>query len=207
MSQNRPCTVGLTGGLAAGKSTVARMLAARGLPVLDADAVVARLYQPGAAGAVALAAALGADVLDDAGEVDRATLAARIAADGEVLATVNRSVHSLVRAEIAAWLATVAGDIAVVEAALLVETGAYRDYDLLVVVACGREEQAARATARGMPAERVATLLRAQADDDARAAVADRVIVNSGSLAELEREVERTVAWLLQRCRHRGNAG
>ena len=58
-----------------------------------------------------------------------------------------------------------------------------------------------------MRAERAATLRRAQADDDARAAVADRVIVNSGSLAELEREVERTVAWLLQRCRHRGNAG
>lgn len=201
MSRRPRCTVGLTGGLASGKSTVARRLAAHGLPVLDADAVVADLYRPGAAGAAALAAALGPGVLDATGAVDRAALAARIAADAGVLATVNRTVHPLVRAEIATWLATVAGDIAVVEAALLVETGSYRDYDLLLVVVCGRALQAARATARGMPAERVATLLAAQSDDATRTALADRVMVNAGSLAELEGEVERTVAWLGERCR------
>ena len=100
----RPCLVGLTGGLASGKSAVARLLETRGVPVLDADREVHRLYRPGAAGATVVARLFGDGVLAADGGVDRAALARQVFADVEALARLNAAVHPLVRAAVEDWV-------------------------------------------------------------------------------------------------------
>jgi len=193
-----PRTVGLTGGLATGKSTVAVLLARRGAEVLDADAVVHDLYRPGGDGARAVAEAFGPDALAADGSVDRSVLSRLATRDQETLSRLGQLVHPLVRREVRSWL----GDLdrrvspppmAVVEAALLVETGGFRDYDLLVVVWCPRDQQLARAMARGVPEARARALLAAQASEDVVRQAADILIDNSGTRAELVAEVDR--AW------------
>jgi len=204
----RICTVGLTGGLASGKSTAARLLAGRGAAVLDADAVVHELYAAGGAGAAAVRDLFGADVLAADGSVDRARLAALITGDPSALGRLNRAVHPLVRRRVAAWLEDLAAaaeppPVAVIEAALLVETGSYRAYDLLAVVWCRPEQQLARALARGVPEARARALLAAQAPIGEKRALADVVIDNSGPPEALAGEVARAWETMLARCRKR----
>ncbi|HOC43045.1 MAG TPA: dephospho-CoA kinase [Thermoanaerobaculales bacterium] len=201
----RPFLIGLTGGLASGKSTVARLLEARGVPLLDADREVHRLYRPGAAGAVAVARLFGARVLAADGSVDRDALARRVVADGEALARLNGAVHPLVRAAVEGWVAELGRlaeppPLAVVEAALLVETGAAGDYDLLVVVWCTAAQQLERALARGMSGARARALIGAQLPIDAKRAAADVVIDNSGPPGALAAEVDRAWREVLELC-------
>lgn len=201
----RACTVGLTGGLASGKSTVARMLAERGAAVLDADRVVHELYRPGEAGALEVARLFGPGVLKPSGEVDRAALAARVAQDAHARKRLEEAVHPLVRERVQEWLAARAAapggpGVAVVEAALLVETGSFRSYDLLAVVWCRPEQQLRRAVARGMPEEQARALLAAQLPLEEKVRVADVVVDNSGPTEALEAEVERAWREILARC-------
>lgn len=202
----RPCAVGLTGGLASGKSSVAVMLARRGAEVLDADGLVHELYRPGGEGAQQVAELFGAEVLAGDGAVERDALSRRVLADAEALERLNRAVHPLVRARVAGWLAELgtrpggAPGVAVVEAALLVETGSYRDYDLLLVVWCRPEQQLERALARGVDEGRALALLKAQLPLDSMLAVADIVVDNSGSREQLAAEVDRAWAEIRARC-------
>ncbi len=194
-----PCTVGLTGGLASGKSSAARLLTGRGAAVLDADRVVHDLYRAGRSGATAVASLFGAGLLLEDGSVDRGALARRLAGDAAAIAELNAAVHPLVRREVAAWLEQLVGRpdpsaVAVVEAALLVESGGYRGYDLLAVVWCRPDQQLARAVARGTPEARARELMAAQATLEERRRLADVLIDNSGSPARLAEEVER--AWV-----------
>lgn len=203
--------VGLTGGLASGKSSVARLLAQRGVPCLDADRVVHDLYLPGGDGAEAVRALFGQRVMASDGGVDRRRLGELVLGDAAAREALERAVHPLVRAWIADWVEDLAAAIpappvAVVEAALLVETGAAAGYRLLVVVWCRPEQQLARAMARGMSAERARALLAAQLPLDDKRAVADVAIDNSGppeALAEATAEAWRLV---VEGCR-RGRAG
>ena len=207
----RPCLVGLTGGLASGKSTVARLLADRGVPIFDADREVHRLYEPGGAGAAAVAELFGGAMLNDAGAVDRAALGSRVVGDGEALEQLNRAIHPLVRTAVERWVIELSRGpepprVAVVEAALLVETGGARGYDVLVVVGCRPEQQLARALERGMDAHRARGLLAAQMPIDVKIAVADVVVDNSGGEAELAAEVDRAWREIEGRC-ERGRHG
>jgi dephospho-CoA kinase len=173
---------------------VARLLAERGAPVLDADDVVHRLYQPGAAGTRAVTTIFGPGVLDPHGGVDRRLLGGRVLRDPELRHALEHAIHPLVRDEIARWIEdNAAVPVVVVEAALLVETGSYRNYDVLVVVWCRREQQLVRARARGVTSERAQRLLDAQVPLDEKRAAADVVIDNSGPREELADEVAR--AW------------
>lgn len=195
--------VGLTGGVASGKSTVAAMLGARGAVVRDADAVVEDLYLPGAAGATAVAVLFGPRLLAPDGSVDRAALAALVLADAPARALLEVVIHPLVRAEIEAWIGRLAAasptaPVAIVEAALLVETGAYAAYDRLVAVSSPLELRRARALAAGWPAERFERVVAAQLDDRARAAVASYEIDNAGGLDELRAAVAGLWHLLLQ---------
>ncbi len=193
-SVERPCVVGLTGGLASGKSTVARRLAAFGVPVIDADAVVGELYAPGEAGAEAVFDLFGASVLDHEGGVNRNSLAVMVLADDEKRFALEAAIHPLVRHRIQSWIENLEGDsMAVVEAALLVETGSYKQYEVLVVVWCDRQQQFDRAVSRGVPPDRAKGLLEAQLPLDAKRDVADVVIDNSGPKDDLETEINR--AW------------
>ena len=202
---DRPCLVGLTGGLASGKSTVAVMLGRRGVPVFDADAAVHRLYRSGEAGAVAVAETFGPDTLADDGSVDRQALARRVVGEDEALDRLNELIHPLVRAAVALWFDELNPQppVAVVEAALLVETGSYRNYNVLVVVWCEPELQLRRAVDRGMDQDQARGLLEAQLGLDDKRAVADVVIDNSGSLEELSAAVDEAWFEVLRLCRDR----
>ncbi len=201
----RPCTVGLTGGLASGKSTVARMLAERGAAVLDADRVVHELYRPGEEGALAVAGLFGSEVLHPSGEVNRAVLAERVSRDAGNRRRLEEVIHPLVRERVRAWLEELAAGpggpaVAVVEAALLVETGSFRSYDLLVVVWCPPRQQLRRAVARGMPEARARALLEAQLPLREKVRLADIVVDNSGPPEALAAEVDRAWGEILHRC-------
>ena len=190
----RPCTVGLTGGLATGKSTVAKLLDARGIPVFDADAVVHQLYEPGQPGAAAVARLFGNAALDAEGGVSRATLSEMVLGNTSARLRLESAIHPLVRAAVLEWLESIDDrPVAVVEAALLAETGYYSEYDVLMVVWCDQHQQLQRALARGVPPERARGLINAQLPMAEKKQIADILVDNRGDLEDLSIEVDR--AW------------
>lgn len=199
---SRPCTVGLTGGLASGKSTVAGILERLGAEVFDCDDHVHDLYAPGGAGAMDVAYLFGDAVLDPEGGVDRALLAELVLGDPAARARLEGAIHPLVRSGVEEWLATLGPrTVAVVEAALLVETGSWRNYDLLTVVWCNADQQLERAVARGVPVDRARGLLATQMSMTKKRALAQVVIENSGARDELDAEVERAWREILSLCK------
>lgn len=200
----RPCTVGLTGGLASGKSSVAERLERFGAEVFDCDAYVHELYRPGGPGALDIAYLFGDRVLDDTGGVDRDVLAALVLDDADRRARLEGAIHPLVRAGVDDWLGTLGPrSIAVVEAALLVEAGSWRRYDLLAVVWCEPEQQLERALGRGLSDARAHALIAAQAPLAEKRARADVVIDNSGTIERLDADVARAWNEIVDRCRRR----
>lgn len=198
----RPCTVGLTGGLASGKSTVAGFLERLGAEVFDCDAYVHELYRPGGAGAMDVAFLFGDSVFDPDGGVDRTLLAELVLRDAAARARLEGAIHPLVRNGVEEWLRTLGPKaVAVVEAALLVETGSWRNYDLLAVVWCDPEQQFERAVARGVPGDRARDLIVAQMPITEKRDLAQVVIDNGGGRDELEVEVRRAWREILTRCR------
>ncbi len=191
--------VGLTGGLASGKSTVGRWLAEAGCLMIDADRLVAELYQPGAEGAAAVAALAGPSVLDAAGGVDHAALARRLFSDGELRGAVERAIHPLVRRRFAALTDAAVEPIVVLEATLLVEAGDGPDFDLIVTVESPLELRRDRAVARGLVEGEARRRLAAQGDGAARRAAANLVIENAGSLVELRTQVDALLVELRRR--------
>ncbi len=191
----RVLRIGLTGGLASGKSTVAARLAGHGIPVLDADAVVHDLYLPGAPGARAVAEEFGPDVLDRAGGVDRSRLAQKVFGDAPALARLNARIHPLVIDRQRAWFEEreAAGDLlGVVEATLLVESGGRDRYDVVVVVSAPAEVRLERAVRRSGETEREGLKKRiaAQLRDEEREKAADIVLKSNGAKAELLSRVD-----------------
>lgn len=198
-----PFRVGLTGGLASGKSTVARQLAAAGFEVVDADAVVSELYAPGQPGARAVAAMFGAKYLSKGGGVDKPRLARLAFTDDQARAKLEAAIHPLVRAFFSR-LGTAAANPAdrtparsqpiVLEATRLVEAGYAPDFDLIVTVEARPETRLERAVARGLPREEALRRLAAQGDGIERRAAAHRVIENDGTPEELRAQVDALVA-------------
>jgi dephospho-CoA kinase len=184
--------VGLTGGLAAGKSTVARLLAAAGFTVIDADRLVAELYAPGEPGAAAVRGLFGSEALTPDGAVDRAALAARVFRDPAALARLEQAVHPLVR-ERFEEVASRAPGLVVIEATRLVEAGWAPGLDLLVTVEAAPELRLARAVARGMQPEEARRRLAAQGEGEQRRRAAGVTILNDGDLDALRRQVESLV--------------
>jgi dephospho-CoA kinase len=187
--------VGLTGGLAAGKSTVARLFGELGAFHVDADLIAHALLAPGGGAAREVAARFGEKVVGGDGAIDRKALAAIVFADPRALADLNALVHPKVRAEIARRIAeeesrASASPVALVDAALLVESGIHKDLDALIVVACSEATQVARAVARGGLTEAEARArVAAQAPLAEKLAAADYVIDNGGSLDDTSRQV------------------
>ena len=182
--------VGLTGGTASGKSTVARLLGEMGCLVIDADAVVHDLYRPGEPGYEALLKRFGPEVLQRDGTVNRAWLAA-LFSDPVKTAELNALIHPLVIArekEMLAQHQERAGNedlIAVVEATLLLESGGRERYDRIVVVETSPEVRIERAVKRGMDPADARRRIERQMDSAKRLAMADYVIRNDGDIAHL----------------------
>ena len=188
-------TLGVTGGIGAGKSSVVQMLAALGAVVIDADRVGHEVYAPGTLGFAQVVAAFGRDIVGGDGAIDRKKLGAIVFADSTALARLNAIVHPLIRDAVAQRVAAArAASTApiVVEAALLIEAGWDALVDEVWLVAARRDVIEERLTTqRGMDAAAVAARMRAQLADDERRAHADVVIDNSGSREQLRQEVER----------------
>jgi dephospho-CoA kinase len=187
--------VGLTGGIASGKSTIVRMLAALGCITVDADAIVARLYRPGEAGHEAIVRTYGPGVLLPGGEIDRKKLADIAFSTPEEARKLNALIHPLVIAEQARLFreAEERGEdaIYIVEATLLLESGGRQRFDRIVVVDVDPDVQMARAIGRGVAAEEAKRRIANQMPREERLRHADYVIDNNGdegaALAEATR--------------------
>lgn len=187
--------VGLTGGIASGKSVVAAMLCKRGYSVLDLDALGHELMAPGRAAYDEIVREFGSTVLGAGADIDRAKLGAVVFADEEKRAQLNRILHPPIRAEAQRWFGSLdrpgGAKAAFVEAALLIEAG-YRDsLDRVVVCWCRPEQQMQRLLARGLSEEQARQRIAAQMPIDEKRRVADRVVDCSGTLEETERQVEK----------------
>ena len=186
--------VGLTGGIACGKSTVADGLVSRGATLIDADKVAREVVEPGTAGLAAVVEMFGADVVDDAGQLRRAALARIVFADPDQLARLNSLLHPRIEARIVGGLqaARDRGDaIVVIDAALLVEIGLAARCDGVVVVHCPAEIQVARLVARnGLTESEARARIASQASHEERLAHADHAIDNSAGLAELHAQID-----------------
>lgn len=175
-------TIGLTGGIACGKSTVAALLRARGVPVIDADQVSRDVVAPPSPALAEIAASFGPGVLNPDGTLNRRALGARIVGDTEARRALEAILHPRIRAGIDEGLARLAAmghPVAVVEAALMVETGSYRLYDALMVVAASPDVQVQRLMAReGIDETAARAWLAAQLPVADKVRLADAVVMN-----------------------------
>lgn len=183
--------VGLTGGIASGKSTVSSLLATRfGLPVLDLDQVARQVVEPGTPALARIARVFGDQVLAPDGRLDRKVLGRLVVQDPEARLRLESITHPAIFEHTAAWMEQQhhkGHPCAAVEAALLVETGFYRWFHVVVVVVASAETQVRRVMARnGMTAEEARAWVNAQASTAQRESIADVLLPNDGSAQELE---------------------
>ncbi len=185
---------GLTGGIATGKSTVGRLLAVEfGIPVLDADQHAREVVGTDSPALKAIVEAFGSDVLTDEGTLDRAHMRVLISANANARQVLEGITHPAIRQSMAQRLTSLATDgtsHAVVEAALLVETGSYRGYPNLIVVTCAPTTQLTRLMARdGMTPEAAQALIAAQLPLADKEVVATHLIRNDGTLDALRTQI------------------
>jgi dephospho-CoA kinase len=183
--------VGLTGGIATGKSTVARIFATLGATILDADEIAHRLIEKSGPAYAAVVEAFGGEVLHPDGSVDRRRLGGVVFADAERRARLEAILHPLIRKEEATLVDLLSdtgqGRIAVTNAALLIETGFYRDYHRVIVVQCAPEVQVERIVKRdALSAAEARARIAAQMDAREKAKHAHYVIDTTASLEQTE---------------------
>jgi dephospho-CoA kinase len=194
--------IGLTGGIGAGKSTVAELLARHGARLIDADAIAHAAMTPGSAVFAAIVERFGEQILGQDGAIDRAALAKVVFADVGARRDLEAIVHPAVGATISLELerARADGADAVVEIPLLVETDAKRRYGLDVIVVVDAPDDLVFGRLkenRGMDEAAVRARIAAQSERTARLAVADVIIENFGTLGELADMVERVWQWIV----------
>jgi len=190
--------IGLTGGIASGKSTVARLLKERGAAIVDADLLARRVVEPGQPALAELIARFGSTILAADGSLDRKRLGAIAFSDPAARTDLDRITHPRITAAsasaIASW-ADAGADLVFYEAALLVENGSHRALPALIVVGASPAVQVSRVMARdGLSREDAEKRLASQLGLDDKRRAATWVIENDGDEAALEREVERVIA-------------
>ncbi|MFD5492631.1 dephospho-CoA kinase [Streptomyces sp. NPDC127091] len=194
-------TVGLTGGIGAGKSEVSRLLVECGAVLIDADRIAREVVAPGTPGLAAVVESFGEGVLAEDGSLDRPGLGSIVFADPEKLAVLNSIVHPLVGARSRELEEAAAEDAVVVhDVPLLTENGLSSRYDLVIVVDASAETQLDRLTGRrGMSEQDARARMAAQATREQRREIADLVIDNDVPLEELARRVKDVWAELVRR--------
>lgn len=193
--------VGLTGGIGSGKSTASSLLAARGAVILDADAIVRELQAPGGEAYVGIVERFGPGVVAPDGQLDRPALAALVFNDEAARADLNKLTHPLVGREMATRMAAQAAtdNIVVLDIPLLAERGGKGAYPVagIIVVDCPVDVAVARlVSGRGFTEEDARARVAAQISREERRAIADVVVDNSGSLADLEAQIDGVWSWL-----------
>jgi dephospho-CoA kinase len=192
--------LGLTGGIASGKTAVAAMLRDMGFAVLDADSLAHTLIEPGQPAYDEVVGAFGRSILDNGKRVDRAKLAAIVFAEPAKLARLNAIVHprveTVIHQQFAEWSRNGKRDVAFVEAALLIEAGYHKNLDGLVVTWCRPEQQLERLRARGFSDEDARRRIAAQLPVAEKVRFATEKIDCSGSLEETRAQVAALAARL-----------
>jgi len=187
--------VGLTGGLASGKSFVGRALAQLGCHLIEADELGHKLIEPGGEAYPAVVAEFGPGILEANGAIDRRRLAALVFNDADKLARLNALVHpAVIRREEEIMAELEARDphgIAVVEAAILIETGSHRRFDRIVLAVCRPEQQIERAVQRGISREEALARLRRQMPLEEKRKYAHYVIDTSGTKEQTLEQVRK----------------
>ena len=182
----------LTGGIATGKSYVLVRFAGHGVPTLDADHLAHAAVAPDGPARQGVRNRFRADMFDPEARLDRAKFGALIFADAEARADLNRLVHPHVRADTAAWFATLAPPtrFGVVAIPLFYETPRTEQFDHVIVTACGPEQQLARVMARGLTEHAARLRIAAQLSTEEKVRRGDHVIWTGGTFAETDRRVE-----------------
>lgn len=195
--------VGLTGGIACGKSTVSKMFEARGAHIVDADRIAREVVMPGEPALREVADAFGGAVIAADGTLDRGRLGSIVFGDAAARRKLESILHPRIRAEMARqmeyWAQADPGSLTIVDIPLLFESGLDKLYDFkdIVVVYATRDAQLERLMARdGMSREEAEKRLAAQMPIEEKRALADVVIDNGGSLRDTEAQVDRYVASL-----------
>jgi len=199
-------TVGLTGGIASGKSTVARRLQERGCAIIEADLLAHEYLQPENPASQEVIREFGAGILDGSGKIDRAKLGEIVFGNAEKIDRLNAIIHPHVLKEIARRLQVLKQsgetDIVVVVAALHIETGFYTTFDRLAVAWCRPEQQLERLLNRGFTSQQAGRRIASQMPMEEKRRLADDEIDCSGALEETIRETNEVFARWKQIARH-----
>ena len=204
MNETGPLRVGLTGGIASGKSMVADMFAARGVPVIDTDVIARDVVQPGEPALREIERQFGSDVLTSDGQLDRRRLREIVFADESKRELLEAILHPRIRDAAVAQSSEAGGDYQVIVVPLLAESPMRQWMDRILVVDCSEESQLQRLLERDAESEEQAQrMIGAQASRQDRLAIADDVIGNDGTKAEAEQQVEDLHRVYLQLARER----
>jgi dephospho-CoA kinase len=192
--------VGLTGGIGAGKSTVADLFAQRGAVVIRADELARQVIEKSTAGFDQVVSRFGENILDTNGKINRAKLAAIVFNDQESLTDLENIIHPLVREKSNQIMKEQTPETIIVnEIPLLLEKGMQPLFDFLVIVISSEKNRLARLINSGFTKEQVLARMSKQVDDETRKASADFLIVNDGNLDQLEVDVEKIWQTLQER--------
>jgi dephospho-CoA kinase len=196
----RPLRIGLTGGVASGKSTVSQRFGELGVTVIDADVASRKVVEPGKPGLAQVVQRFGVGILDSDGKLDRRVLRDLIFKDSSLRQALDAILHPLIRAEMEYEAAQSNGPYVVMAIPLLVEGGsAGKRVDRALVVDVDETLQIQRLQARdGSSVEQARAILASQANRAARLAAADDVLLNTGTVAELRQAVDRLHEQYLQ---------
>jgi dephospho-CoA kinase len=194
--------VGLTGGIASGKSTVASLLRDQDCMVLEMDPIGHELLEPGQAAYDEVVRDFGDSILGPGDAIDRSKLGAIVFADAAKRARLNQILHPRILDVVQKWFAALdrpgGPEFAVVEAALIVESGFHKSLDNLVVCWCRPEQQLERLIQRGLTREQSQLRISAQMPTEKKRQLADEVVDCSGAIEETERQVKNLVERLKQ---------
>ena len=196
--------VGLTGGIASGKSTVGRLLVQSGIPVIDSDQISRDLVAPGSEALSAIVREMGPEILAADGSLDRARLGQMVFSDESKRQALEKILHPLIQAEQNRWLDGLEAKgevpVAVVDAAVMIESGGWKRFDLIVVVDCDEDQQVERLRRRnGLDAPAALGRIKAQMPLSEKVKFADRIVDNRGTLRELEAQVAEMALWLREK--------
>jgi dephospho-CoA kinase len=193
--------VALTGGIASGKSSVCKLLAAKGIAIIDADQIARELTGSKTPLGVAIIEHFGAGICTASGDIDRALLRQLVFSDHAALSWLNNLVHPAVRSEINSLLGNAsAAEVVVVCIPLLFENNLQSEYDLCIAVVCDEDVQLERACARDNMSQQLALkMLASQISNAKRGQLADYLIDNNGTNTHLEQNVDLVFKQLVRR--------
>ncbi len=184
--------VALTGGIGSGKSTVARMFTAHGVPVVDADEIAHRLVQRGQPAYLEIVEAFGTEILSADGEIDRPRLGGRIFDSADERRRLEAIVHPRVRREIVARVQALQAPYCIIVVPLLIEAGMQDLADRILVVDCNEQRQIERVRERsGLSDDRIRRIMAAQISSSERRNLADDLIINDADLVHVQAQVDR----------------